>query len=143
MVVCDHPDMNRRYFVADIDDERPNGGTVHIQIYRGQISTLVTPMNKRGSRRSIPFACAACSRCIELQETSLPDLLDTIGPHRDGLFPSKEMVPVEVPDFTDGWYDVLVNAGGPTTIVGYEQRYVIPLQTLCDIVRKLRARGRD
>jgi len=142
MVVCDHPDMNRRYFVADIDDDRPSGGTVHIQIYRGHISTFVTPMNKRGSRRNIPLTCGACSLYAELQETSVPDLLDKIGPHRD-LLPVVTM-PIEVPDFTDGWYDVLVNgaAPGPSTVVGYEQRCVISLQELCNIVRELRARGR-
>jgi len=60
MVVCDHPDIDRRYFVADIDDERPLGGAVRIRIDRGVISTLVTPANKRGSRRRIPFRCGAC-----------------------------------------------------------------------------------
>jgi hypothetical protein len=113
MVMCDHPEMDRRYFVADIDDDRPNGGSVHFQIYRGGMGTTVKTMNKRGSRRSVPFSCGACTLYVELQETSLPDLLDKIAPHRDELFPA-----------------------------GHERRYVIPLKTLCDITRELRARGK-
>lgn len=74
LVVCDHPEMNRRHFIADIDDERPTGA-VRIQLYRGVVSTLVTPANKRGSRRRIPFTCTACRLNVELQETSVADLL--------------------------------------------------------------------
>lgn len=145
MVVCDHPEMNRRYFVADIDDDRPNGGPVHFQIYRSGMGTTVKAMNKRGSRRSIPFACGACTLYVELQETSLPDLLDKIAPHRDELFPMQTVPLEESPDLdTDQWYDVMFNSAdpGPSTVVGTEQRYVVSLKRLCDINGELRARGR-
>lgn len=106
MVACDHPE--RCYFVADIDDHRPSGGTVHLRLYRGGVATRVAAANKLGSRRSIPFRCGACSRNVELEETSLPEVLDKIAPHRAAL---------SVDD--DG-------------------RYVIGLDTLCHIVTKLR-----
>lgn len=69
MVVCDHPEINRRYYVADIDDDRPSGGRVHFQLYRGEMATTATALNKRGSRRVIPFACGVCLLKVEIQET--------------------------------------------------------------------------
>lgn len=136
--------MNRRYLVADLDDERPIGGWVRFDLYRGGFGTRVTPSNKRGSRISIPFTCGACSLNVTMRETSLPELFDKIAPHRD-IFPAETLPIEQSPDLdADEWIEVMTSGAdpGPGEIVGYEQRHVIQLKTLCDIVGTLRERGR-
>jgi hypothetical protein len=145
MIVCDHPEMGRRYFVADIDDHRLIGGRVHFQLYRGEMATTATALNNRGSRRVIPFACGVCRLRPEIAETSLPDLLDKIAPHRELLPVAVEPIeaapsPLRDPDT---WFDVLRGGDpGPGPVVGCERRHVISLRMLDDIVSKLRVRDR-
>lgn len=142
-VVCDHPEQNRRYLVADITDHRPDGG-IDVELFRGGVGTRLVPANKRGSRRRIPMRCGACHLNVELEETSLPDLLDRLSPHRE-LF-AAESEPVEqFPDLgPDGWWDVLVDGAdpGPGHIVGHVDWHVVSLRELVAVVFALRARDR-
>lgn len=139
-IVCDHPELDRRYIIADIDDDRPVGGTVNIELYQRDSSTTAAPMNRRGSRRSIPLACGACGLNAEMQQTSLPELIDKIGPHRDVL--TVERCPVEVmpPVDPDELIDMLTGTADlpPGVVVGDELRHVVGLALLCRIVSKLR-----
>lgn len=142
MVVCDHPELNRRYYVADIDDSRPVGGGIEVLPTGAFLGTTVEPMNKRGSRTVYPFTCGGCSLDVSLQATSLPDLLDKIGPHRSNL-PSDTIEVGDPPELeADELADVLFNGAEPRRgwIVREEQRYVIQFALLCRIVGKLRAR---
>lgn len=145
MVVCDHPEEKRRYFVADIDDDRPIGGTVRFDLYRGGFGALVEPANKRGARITVPFTCGAsgCKRHVELRETSLPDLLDKIGPHRDALFPVEDFPVFERPSAQEVERVLLEGADpAPGVIVGHERRYVMPFDKFCEAVSMMRDRGR-
>lgn len=142
-VVCDHPEQNRRYLVADIADHHPEGG-IDVELFRGGMGTRLVPTNKRGSRRRIPMRCGACPLNVELEETSLPDLLDKLSPH-SGLFQA-EAEPVEqFPDLgPDGCYDLMVDGAdpGPGDIVGHVEWHIVSLRDLVAVVFALRARDR-
>lgn len=144
MVVCLHPEEKRRYFIADIDDGRLIDGRIRWDLYRGGFSTSLRPTNKLGSRIRIPFECgsSSCALNASLQETSLPELLDKIGPHRN-LFPVED-VPIYQPPTPDQ-IEELFSSGlepGPGVVVGNERRHVIRLSEWCNFVGALRDRGR-
>ncbi|TXI55812.1 MAG: hypothetical protein E6Q57_00215 [Mycobacterium sp.] len=145
-VVCDHPELDRRYFVADINDDRPNGGGIEWRIYRGDYTTFFEAVNKRGSRTTpIPFGCGAegCNLLAELQESTLPELLDKIAPQRDLL--TVATIPIEQTADTEDVFDVAFGGADPepSVIVGSESRHLVPLRTLCEVVRLLRVRGKN
>lgn len=141
-VVCDHPEQNRRYLVADITDHRPDGG-IDVELFRGGVGTRLVPTNKRGSRRRIPMRCGACELNVELEETSLPELLDRLGPHRE-QFPASSEPVEQLPDLGDGWYEVMVDGAdpGPSQVVGHVEWHIVSLRELSAVVGALRTRSR-
>lgn len=143
MVVCDHPEQNRRYLIVDIDDNRPAGG-IRFDPSRDGYSTTVAPRNKLGSRQWFRLTCGACSLNLELSDTSVPELLDMFAPHRH-LLASETTEIGGLPALgADELFDVLVNQVEPQAgWVGWvrdEQRYVIPFKLLSAVAGKLRSR---
>lgn len=152
MVVCDHPEMNRRYFVADINDDRPSGGQVRFDLYHGVLSAYARSINRRGDYWTvIPFTCGApgCDLNVELRQSSLAELLDKIGPRRDALFTVESFPIYEQPTVAEVEAHIFDDVDeGHGTIIGHEQRYVIQLSSreggrppgLCELVQQLRDR---
>jgi hypothetical protein len=136
-VMCPHPEGPCH--VADLDDDRPTGGGVRVENFRSH-STPIAPRNRLGSRRRVVLACELCPTNVELADTSLADLLDLLGPHRESL--DSAMVPVEVPHVDlDELADVLTGGEPLWVVVGEERRYFLPLPLLARAASKLRERS--
>ena len=125
VVLCDCDGGQQPREIAYIDDDRSNGGRIHVEPNPSKpygIGTRVAPTRRGEFRTSIILDCPRCERRVRITELTAAQIIDLLGPVRDRLETA----------LVAGWFDEFPVA---RLVIPFVQSNP-PVPSLCYIVSK-------
>jgi hypothetical protein len=167
VVLCDCDGMipNPR-IIAWITDERPRGGSVAVTAVSRYTKSVRNEPNKRGGTTLYTIGCVACGKGFAngVTDETMAAALDRIIPKRSDLEVRSVPAPVQPePELSEDEQQerreygrrkiTVIVSGDPhadplrdprwyTAPTVFEERHIIPLLVLCEVVSHLRVRGK-